>query len=260
MGMFNDFCAIDRLKNGAARLTIANTGKTTVLNSRSIDGLMQGLHHLSGDADLRLLVLTATGDRTFIAGADMREMITLNPETGAEFISRLRDLCDAIRNFPVPVVARIAGWCLGGGLELAMACDLRVVSSTAQFAMPEVRVGVPSVIHAALLPRIVGWGRARWLLLTGATLDAATALSWGLVDVVATPDALDAELEKAIQPILECGPQVIRAQKILLRKWEDLSLSESIAASVQTFAQSFSTGEPQQYMNEALLHRSSHKK
>src|SRR5256885_7405093 len=100
--------------------------------------------------------------------------------------------CDGFRRLPVPVIARIEGWALGAGLELAAACDLRVASSRAMFGMPEVRVGIPSVVEAALLPQLIGHGRARRLLLTGEAIDAETGLAWGLVDAVAPPHGLDA--------------------------------------------------------------------
>src|SRR5579875_588151 len=95
----------------------------------------------------------------------------------------------------------------GAGLELAASCDLRVASEGSRFGMPEVRIGIPSVVEAALLPRLVGWGRARRLLLTGETIDAAEALAWGLVDAVAPAAALDAAVERFARPILAAGPQ-----------------------------------------------------
>lgn len=250
--MLNEFCELRRLPHNVVQLTIRNAGKATVLGTTVIEGLLQGLAHLAQDQDLRILVITSPGDRTFIAGADLKEMLSFDPAAGERFISKLRDLCEAVRHFPTPVVAKIVGWCLGGGLELAAACDLRIASSGAHFAMPEVRVGIPSVIHAALLPRLVGWGRARWMILTGATVDASTALAWGLVDAVVEPTAIDDELEKMIRPILECGPHVIRGQKALLREWEELSLSKSIALSVPAFGHAFSTGEPRKYMSQVL--------
>jgi enoyl-CoA hydratase/carnithine racemase len=153
------------------------------------------------------------------------------------------------------VVARINGWCLGGGLELAMACDLRVASTTARFAMPEVKLGIPSVIHAALMPRLIGAARARWLILTAATIDAQRALDWGLIDAVAPPAELDAAVASIMAPILECGREVISAQKALLREWEELPLSKAIEASIPVFARAFTTGEPQRHMGDFLRAR-----
>ncbi len=121
--------------------------------------------------------------KSMIGGADIKEMARLDQKSAEKFITGLRDLCEAVRVFPAPVIARMPGWCLGGGLEVAAACDFRIAGYDAKFGMPEVRVGIPSVIHAALLPRLIGWGRARWLIMTAETIDAATALAWGLVDV-----------------------------------------------------------------------------
>jgi len=157
-----------------------------------------------------------------------------------------------VRNFPAPVVARMPGWCLGGGLEVAAACDFRIAAHDSKFGMPEVRVGIPSVIHAALLPRLIGWGRARWLVMTAENIDAPTALGWGLVDVVAPPGGLDAAVEHTVKALLECGPEALRSQKALLRQWEELPLTESVNLSVGVFGQSFLTGEPQRLMQGFL--------
>src|SRR5207245_6801594 len=127
-----------------------------------------------------------------------------------KFITGLRDLCEAVRAFPAPVIARMPGWCLGGGLEVAAACDFRVAAHDAKFGMPEVKVGIPSVIHAALLPRLIGWGRARWLVMTAENIDAPTALAWGLIDVVAPDGGLDAAVERQVQGLQECIPDDVR--------------------------------------------------
>jgi enoyl-CoA hydratase/carnithine racemase len=181
-------------------------------------------------------------------GADIKEMAGLDQKSAEAFISRLRDLCEAVRAFPAPVIARMPGWCLGGGLEVAAACDFRIAAHDAKFGMPEVRVGIPSVIHAALLPRLVGWGRARWLVMTAENIDAPTALSWGLVDVVAPQGGLDAAVEHTVKALLECGPEALRSQKALLRQWEELPLTESVNLSVGVFGRSFLTDEPKRLM------------
>jgi enoyl-CoA hydratase/carnithine racemase len=150
------------------------------------------------------------------------------------------------------VIARLPGWCLGGGLEVAAACDFRIAAHDARFGMPEVKVGIPSVIHAALLPRLIGWSRARWLVMTAENIDAPTALSWGLVDAVAPPGGLDAAVEHTVKALLECGPEALRIQKDLLRQWEELPLTESVNLSVGVFGKSFLTGEPQRLMQGFL--------
>src|SRR6185503_218248 len=112
----------------------------------------------------RVVVLTGAGERAFIGGADINEMAELDEESARVFISQLHEACAALRNLPVPVIARISGYCLGAGLEIAASCDLRVAADHSTFGMPEVRVGIPSVIEAALLPRLIGWGMAARLI------------------------------------------------------------------------------------------------
>lgn len=252
--MPNEFCEIAEAGDGTVRLTIAKAGKANILNTAVMDGLIDGLTELARRDDIRLLVLTGSGERSFIAGADLGEMAELDPETGKRFISKLRDLCEAVRTFPVPVVARIPGWCLGGGLELAMACDMRIAARAARFAMPEVKVGIPSVIHAALMPRLIGAGRARWMILTGEAIDAETALHWGLIDQIAEAEELDEALAAMIAPVLACGDEAIRAQKVLFRQWDELPLSEAVEASIEIFGQAFTSDEPRRRM-QAFLDR-----
>jgi len=250
--MLNDFCDITEAGDGTLRLTIVNAGKANILSTPVMDGLIDGLAQLALRDDIRVLVLTAGGERSFIAGADLGEMANLDQASARRFIARLRDLCEALRTFPVPIVARIAGWCLGGGLELAMSCDLRIAARHARFAMPEVKVGIPSVIHAALLPRLIGAGRARWMVLTGETVDAETALHLGLVDHVAEMDDLDEALDAMITPILACSPEAICAQKVLFRQWEELPFSEAVAASIDVFGAAFTSDEPRRRMQSFL--------
>jgi enoyl-CoA hydratase/carnithine racemase len=157
-----------------------------------------------------------------------------------------------MRRLPVPVIARIDGWALGAGLELAAACDLRVASDRSHFGMPEVAIGIPSVVEAALLPRLVGAGRARQLLLTGEPIDAAEALLWGLVDKVASADRLDAAVDELARSILAAGSQAIRLQKRLILEWEELPLSAAIERGIHSFVGAFDTDEPARMAGAAL--------
>ena len=161
-------------------------------------------------------------------------------------------MCAALRDLPVPVVARINGYALGAGLEVAAACDLRVAASNAVFGMPEVRVGIPSVIEAALLPGLIGWGRTRELLLLGESIDAETALRWGLVQKVVPADGLDAAVESCLVALLEAGPRAVRLQKKLIRRWEELPVSGAIAAGIDAFADAYATDEPSRLMRAFL--------
>ena len=248
MQMLNPYCGVDRDPRGVVRLTICNAGSLNILGSPAIHGVRDGLQVLATDRNIRVLVIGGQSEKSMIGGADIKEMATLDQASAEKFIIGLRDLCEAVREFPGPVIARMPGWCLGGGLEFAAACDFRIAAHDAKFAMPEVKVGIPSVIHAALLPRLIGWGRARWLLMTAATIDAPTALAWGLVTVVAPEGRLDAAVEETVSMLLECGPEALRAQKALLKQWEELPLKESVNLSIGVFGQSFLTDEPHRLM------------
>jgi len=248
MQMLNNYCGVDRDSRGVVRLTICNAGSLNILGSAVINGVREGLEALAADRQIRALVISGQSEKSMIGGADIKEMVGLDQASAEKFITGLRDLCEAVRAFPEPVIARMPGWCLGGGLEFAAACDFRVAAHDAKFGMPEVRVGIPSVIHAALLPRLIGWGRARWLVMTAENIDAATALAWGLIDVVAPQGGLDEAVERTLKALLECAPEALRAQKALLRQWEELPLKESVNLSIGVFGKSYLTGEPQRLM------------
>ena len=247
-------CTVSIDARGAALLQIVQSGTMNLLNTPVIDDLRAALAGLQSAPGLRTLVLRGDGDRAFVGGADIKEMAGLTQGGAEAFITNLHDLCEQVRHIPVPVIARIPGWCLGGGLELAMACDIRIAAEGAKFAMPEVRVGIPSVIHAALMPRLLGAGRARWLILTGATIDAPTALAWGLINSLVPQAQLDAEISKVVDGFLACGDQALRTQKALLRSWEEMPLPQALCQSIEAFGKSFTTGEPQRYM-QAFLDR-----
>jgi enoyl-CoA hydratase/carnithine racemase len=254
MQMLNPHCGIDRDSRGVVRLTICNAGPLNILGSEAIQAIREGLETLAPDRQIRALILAGESPKSMIGGADIKEMARLDQKSAEKFITGLRNLCEAVRMFPAPVIACLPGWCLGGGLEVAASCDFRVAAIDAKFAMPEVRVGIPSVIHAALLPRLIGFARTRWLVMTAATIDAAIALAWGLVDVVAPEGGLDEAIENLVGDLLKCGPEALRSQKILLRQWEELPLTEAINLSVGTFGRSFLTDEPKRLM-QAFIDR-----
>ena len=237
---------------GVGTLTIVASGSANVLGTPAITDLRTALDELARHDELRALVLRGSGDRAFVAGADIGEMAALDPGSAEVFIEGLRQLCEAVRHLPVPVIARVPGWALGGGLELAMACDVRISSDTARCGMPEVAMGIPSVIHAALLPRLVGAARASWMILTGESVDAATALSWGLVDEVVPLAGLDARVGEHAARFAGFGADVVRRQKRLLREWEGRTVADAAVASVAEFGAAFATGEPQTFMRRFL--------
>jgi enoyl-CoA hydratase len=254
MEMLNPHCGVVRDPRGIVRLTICNAGSLNILGSAVIHAVREGLEALAKEHQIRVLIIAGQSEKSMIGGADIKEMAKLDQPSAEKFITGLRDLCEAVRFFPAPVIARMPGWCLGAGLEFAVACDFRIAAHDAKFGMPEVRVGIPSVIHAALLPRLIGWSRARWMVMTAENIDAPTALAWGLIDVLAPADGLDGAVERTVGALLECGPEALRAQKALLRQWEELPLSESVNMSVAAFGKSFLSDEPR-LMMQAFIDR-----
>ena len=243
-----------RLENRGhlAKVTVDNPERLNVLNSELIRQLTEAIQTLGSDPALRCVVLTGAGERAFIGGADIREMAQLDPATAGPFISRLHMACAAIRALPVPVIAQIQGYCLGAGLEVAACCDLRVASTDATFGMPEVRVGIPSVIEAALLPSLIGVGRTKQLVLTGESISAPEAARWGLVDRVVTRRELAEATHSWASSIGAAGSHAIRLQKALLRRWEDLPLNRAVEEGVLSFGRAFETDEPRRLMRAFL--------
>ncbi|MBR0661133.1 enoyl-CoA hydratase [Neoroseomonas oryzicola] len=232
-----------------AHVAVDHDAKLNTLNPDLMRDFAATFAALGQDEGLRAVVLTGAGPRAFIGGADISVMAAVDSEAqGEAFIRLVHGCCRAVRDCPVPVIARVNGWCLGAGLEIAAACDLRIAADVAKFGMPEVRVGIPSVVEAALLPGLIGWGRTRRLLLLAETITAARALEWGLVERVAPPGLLDAAVEEWIDMLLEAGPHAIRSQKALIRRWEDLSITEGIAAGIEAFAASWKTEEPRRML------------
>jgi enoyl-CoA hydratase/carnithine racemase len=237
-----------------AWITVERPEKLNSLNSDMIAKLTAAAASLLDDPEPRAVVLTGAGERAFIGGADVAEMAELTPRNAAKFIMGLHGASAALRTLPIPVIARIRGFCLGGGMEIAAACDIRIASDDSVFGMPEVSLGLPSVIEAAIFPRLIGEGRANWLLLTGETLDARKAYEWGFLEDVVPPAGLDAAVEKTLAAIVRNGPEAVRAQKELMRRWDALPLDEAILSSIPDFVHAYNVGEPQRMM-QAFLER-----
>ncbi len=250
-----------RERGSVAYLTINNARRLNAMNSAMMDAFIATMNELATEADLRAVVLSGSGPKAFIVGADINEMAAIrNAGQATAFITRLHQCCDAIRNLPVPVIARIHGYCFGGGLEMAAACDLRIASEAATFGMQEVKLGIPSVIEAALLPTLVGWGRAREIMLLGETFTAAQALAWRLVEHVVAATALDEAVENWIGKLLTSQPRAVRLQKRLIRQWEDLPLAAAVQAGVDAFAEAYRSEEPAIAMREFLAAQQARKR
>ena len=163
--------------------------------------------------------------------------------------------CDAIRALPVPVIARVNGYCFGAGMEIAASCDMRIGVTTAKFGMPEVRFGIPSGMEACLLPQLVGWGKARELVFTGEHIDAAEAHRIGFLEKLAEPAGLDAGIEQWVSSILAAGPRAIRLQKALVRDWERMTIKQAVQAGIRACTEARRTDEPKRLMAAFLARK-----
>jgi len=190
-----------------ARIFLNRPEKANALNSVMLEKLRDAVRGLEKDETLRVAMLAGRGG-AFCGGADTHELRALDAETAPVFVARIHDVCKAIR-------------------------DLRVAADGTKFAMPEVRLGIPSVVEAALLPRLVGSGRAAWLVLTGEAIDARRALEWGLIEEIET----DGAIHRLVQNLLAGDREALRMQKQLLQLWDEASLATSVTASIERFAQ-----------------------
>ncbi len=235
-----------------ATVTMEHVGRFNAMNRAMIEGVKTTFEELSENDQLRAVDLAGAGEKAFIGGADINDLIALDPDTGAIFITRLHEAAAAIRATPVPVIGRMHGYCLGAGAEIAAACDFRIGDDSFVMGMPEVKVGLPSVIEAAIFPTIVGWGKTREMLLTSMTYDAPAALQMGFLENLVPVGKLDQAIDAVLDHICTAGPLAVRAQKALISEWERLSLKDGIERGVDYLAEAYRTDEPQRYMRSFL--------
>ena len=243
---------IVRRQRDVATVSINNPARLNCLGHAQIVAFIDAVTALADDPALRVLIVTGEGDRAFMGGANLHELGALNPPRARDFLTLIHRMCKVLRDLPVPVIARVNGFCLGAGLEVMAACDMHIAGDNAVFGMPEVKIGLPSVVEAALLPQLIGWGRTKWLLYTGDTIDAATALAWGLVEKVVSPAELDKTLDQWVGSIVESGPQAIRLQKELIREWESLPVNDAVEAGIRCMYRAYQSDEPVRMVNDAI--------
>jgi enoyl-CoA hydratase/carnithine racemase len=228
-----------------AWISVANEKRLNCLSTGIVSDMRAAVDGLADNDEIRAIVLTGLGDRSFIGGADLKELGSLDHDGARLYITNLHKACLAIRTSPHPVIGRVNGFCLGAGFEVAASCDMRVASDNAVFGMPEVHMGLPSVIEAALLPGLIGWGRTREILMTGDTFGADEAQAMQFVQKVVPAAELDAAVDAWLEPICRAAPLAVRSQKALMNRWERTSVEEGVYAGIDAIAEAYDTGEPQ---------------
>jgi enoyl-CoA hydratase len=245
---------------GVALVTVNNAEQRNSLGNAGKRELAEALESVSADPGLRVVVLTGAGDRSFIGGANVSEMATFTHGHANEGPALTHRVCEAIRRTPVPVIARINGYCFGAGLEIAASCDMRATADTAKFGMPEVLFGLPSGMEACLLPQLIGWGKTRELVFTGRHIDAREAAECHLVERIVPPLELDAAVEEWVAAILSAGPISIRAQKELIRDWERMSIADAVQQGIRAVAAAHGTDETKCLMGAFAAKRQAKRK
>jgi len=231
-----------------ATVTVNNPEQRNALGNAGKRELAEAIEHVAATPGLRVVILTGTGDKSFIGGANLKEMPGFARHDAMEGPGLTHRICEAIRRTPVPVIARINGWCLGAGLEIAASCDMRAAADTARFGMPEVLFGLPSGMEACLLPQLIGWGKTRELVFTGRHVDCNEAMQCHLIERMAPQAGLDAAVEDWVAAILKAGPNAIRAQKELVRDWERMSIADSVQQGIRAVAAAHGSDEAKALM------------
>jgi len=242
------------LRDGIATLTLRGAKSVNVMGRALVGALVEAFERLRKDSALRLAILRGPAGGSFQGGVDIAEMAQFDSNRARDFITLLHQACHGLRTLPVPSIARIEGYCLGGGMELAAACDLRIGTQSSRYGMPEVQVGLPSVIEARLLPSLIGWGKTRELLYRGHVIDAGEAYRIGFLQALAPDAQLDASLQPWIDDILRAEPRAIRAQKRLIEQWLETAPAVGIQASIDAFTAAFDSQAPNERLR-AFLHR-----
>lgn len=199
--------------NGLATITINRPSKLNALNSETIDELHDALEVCNTNDDVKVIVLTGSGEKAFVAGADISEFANFNVEEGAALAAEGQNkLFNYVENLSTPVIAAVNGFALGGGLELAMSCHFRIASDNAKMGLPEVSLGViPGYGGTQRLPQLIGKGRAMEMIMTAGMIDANKALNYGLVNAVVSQEALLPLAEKLAGKIMRNSSVAIGA-------------------------------------------------
>jgi enoyl-CoA hydratase/carnithine racemase len=235
---------VEALDDELVLISLERPEKRNALSRPLIEQLTAELRRVGSDASVRGVVLAGAGP-SFCAGVDFREFAEGTPESGRRLIDALAELCSAARRNPKPIACAIQGHCLGGALELAACCDMRICAPDAQLGMPEVFLGIPSVIDAVMLGHHIGAGRARELLLTGDTISGQTAFDWGLANRLAPVERLLEVACEVLRRITRHDPKVIATQKQLHQQWLDLEYEEAVERSKRFLVEAFHGGRPQ---------------
>ncbi|MFZ3171474.1 MAG: short-chain-enoyl-CoA hydratase [Carboxydocellales bacterium] len=241
---------------GIAIVTINRPKALNALNAETLSELSQAFAALGVDNSIKVIILTGSGDKAFVAGADISYMRDLNAIEGRNFALLGQRVFSEIENLPKPVIAAINGFTLGGGCELAMSCDIRIASEMGQFGQPEVNLGViPGFAGTQRLPRLIGKGIAKEMLYTGDMIGANDAFRMGLVNKVVPVEQLLDSAKELAQKIASKSTVIIRLCKDAVNKGLEMDLEKAIAHEANLFGLCFATEDQKEGMSAFLEKR-----
>jgi len=227
-----------------AMVTVNRPKVLNALNVRVVEELARVLRDVRHDPAVRALIITGAGDRAFVAGADIAAMTEMSVVEGLEFSRLGHRVLQSMEELPVPIIAAVNGFALGGGLELAMACDLAIASDKARFGQPEINLAlIPGFGGTQRLPRRIGHPRARHLILTGDMIDAKTALEWGLINQVVPPEQLLDTARKLAEQIASKSSLAVRQAKAALVAAATMTEDAGLKYEQQAFGVTFSSAD-----------------
>jgi enoyl-CoA hydratase/carnithine racemase len=217
-------------KNGVVTLTLNRPDVMNSFNFQLLHALREQIESVRFNRGVRVIIIAGAGEKAFCAGADLKERATLSPDQVKEFIFTIRNLFTSIEQLNKAVIAAVNGVALGGGTELALACDIRLASMNASMGLTETRLAIiPGAGGTQRLPRLVGRGKAKELIFTGQRIDAQEALNIGLVNKICEPDELLDECQKMAAMILETGPIAIEQAKYAINYGIDADIHTGLA-------------------------------
>jgi enoyl-CoA hydratase len=238
--------------DGIARIAINRPEQRNALNGALRDELHTAAASLSSNPDVRVLVLSGEG-KAFAAGADVAELEALDPEGGEALSLAIAEFHRSLRNAPFVSIAAVRGWCLGGGFELALACDIVVAAEDAQFALPEIRLGIiPGGGGLARLARAAGGATARFMALTGQMIDARRARDLGIVAEVFAPEGFDSGIDDLARRLARNSPAAVRAMKQALEVAGEDNLDTAIAREARIGGALYGTPDQRRLMRKFL--------
>lgn len=239
-----------------ATVTINRPKALNALNQQTLEELLQCFTAISGDSSVRVVIVTGSGEKAFVAGADISSMQALDAMAGKKFGSLGHKVMDTIADIPQPVIAAVNGFALGGGSELALACDMRFASTNAKFGLPEVTLGViPGFGGTQRLPRLIGKGLASELLFSGNMIDAEEAYRIGLVNRVVDQENLLTACIELAETIAARGPGAVRLCKESVKNGLEMDLKRGCAYEKDLFALCFATEDQKEGMAAFLEKR-----